>query len=122
MIIPLHHFNDAQQNRDNLRGGYRPVLRDMKGSETFRRPPNQLLLINSFNIYKDLMGEYNGDEHDILEHIFIVDAGKNREDSIGDSSALIHFFTEMAYDQFWEIPLPETIQENKNKPKPKSGI
>ena len=56
------------------------------------------------------MSEYNGDEHDILEHIFIVDAGKNREDRIGDSAALMHFFTEMAYDQFWEIPLLDTIQ------------
>ena len=114
LIIPLHHFNDAQQNKDNLKTGYRPVLKDMKGSETFRRTPNQVLLINSFNIYKDLMGEYSGDEHDILEHIFIVDAGKNREDKINDSSALIHFFTEMAYDQFWEIPLPENNQTKNN--------
>jgi hypothetical protein len=84
------------------------VLKDMKGSETFRRTPNQVLLINSFNIYKDLMSEYRGVEHDLLEHLFIVDAGKNREDKIGDSAALIHFFTEMAYDQFWEIPLPDS--------------
>ena len=114
LIIPLHHFNDAQQNKDNLKTGYRPVLKDMKGSETFRRTPNQVLLINSFNIYKDLMSEYSGDEHDILEHIFIVDAGKNREDKINDSSALIHFFTEMAYDQFYEIPLPENNQTSTN--------
>ncbi len=110
LIIPLHHFNDAQQNKENLWNGYRPVLKDMKGSETFRRTPNQVLLINSFNIYKDLMAEYTGVEHDLLEHLFIVDAGKNREDKIGDSSALIHFFTEMAYDQFWEIPLPDKSQ------------
>jgi replicative DNA helicase len=115
LIIPLHHFNDAQQNKENLSTGYRPVLKDMKGSETFRRTPNQVLLINSFNIYKDLMSEYTGIEHDILEHMFIVDAGKNREDKIGDSAALIHFFTEMAYDQFWEIPLPGSIQTNKKQ-------
>jgi len=114
LIIPLHHFNDAQQKKDNLKTGYRPVLKDMKGSETFRRTPNQVLLINSFNIYKDLMSEYSGVERDILEHIFIVDAGKNREDKINDSSALIHFFTEMAYDQFWEIPLPEKNQTTNN--------
>jgi hypothetical protein len=86
----------------------------MKGSETFRRTPNQVLLINSFNIYKDLMSEYTGVDQDILKHMFIVDAGKNREDKIGDSAALIHFFTEMAYDQFWEIPLPDSIQTIKN--------
>jgi replicative DNA helicase len=114
LIIPLHHFNDAQQNKDNLMNGYRPVLKDMKGSETFRRTPNQVLLINSFNIYKDLMSEYTGVDQDILKHMFIVDAGKNREDKIGDSAALIHFFTEMAYDQFWEIPLPDSIQTIKN--------
>lgn len=106
LIIPLHHFNDAQQDKENLKNGYRPVLKDMKGSETFRRTPNQVLLINSFNIYKDLMSEFIGDEHRILEHLFIVDTGKNREDKINDSAALIHFLTEMAYDQFWEIPLP----------------
>jgi len=113
LIIPLHHFNDAQQNKDNLKTGYRPVLKDMKGSETFRRTPNQVLLINSFNIYKDLMSEYSGDEHEILEHIFIVDAGKNREDKINDSSSLIHFFTEMGYDQFWEIPRDDSNQKNE---------
>jgi replicative DNA helicase len=107
LIIPLHHFNDAQQDKENLKTGYRPILKDMKGSETFRRTPNQVLLINSFNIYKDLMSEFSGAEHDILSHMFIVDTGKNREDKINDSSALIHFFTEMAYDQFWEIPLPD---------------
>jgi len=106
LIIPLHHFNDAQQDKENLKTGYRPVLKDMKGSETFRRTPNQVLLINSFNIYKDLMSEYSAEEHDILSHMFIVDTGKNREDKINDSSALIHFFTDMAYDLFWEIPLP----------------
>ncbi len=109
LIIPLHHFNDAQEDKENRKNGYRPVLKDMKGSETFRRTPNQVLLINSFNIYKDIMSEYSGDEHDILEHLFIVDIGKNREDQIGDAAALIHFFTEMAYDQFWEIPLPDKI-------------
>jgi len=108
LIIALHHFNDAQQDKENLKNGYRPVLKDMKGSETFRRTPNQVLLINSFNIYKDLMSEYSGDEHHLLEHLFIVDTGKNREDRIDDSSALIHFFTQMAYDQFWEIPLIES--------------
>ena len=59
------------------------------------------------------MSEYTGIEHDILEHMFIVDAGKNRENKIGDSAALIHFFTEMAYDQFWEIPIPDSIQTIK---------
>jgi len=108
LIIPLHHFNGAQQNKENLKNGYRPVLKDMKGSETFRRTPNQVLLINSFNIYKDLMTEYSGVEHDILQHLFILDVGKNREDKVNDSAALIHFYIEMAYDQFWEIPLPVT--------------
>ncbi len=115
LIIPLHHFNDAQQDKENLQTGYRPILKDMKGSETFRRTPNQVLLINSFNIYKDLMSEFNGAEHDILSHMFIVDTGKNRENKINDSSALIHFFTEMAYDQFWEIPLPDSIQANEKQ-------
>ena len=106
LIIPLHHFNDAQQNKENKKTGYRPVLKDMKGSETFRRTPNQVVLINSFNIYKDLMSEYTGVEHEILKHLFIVDVGKNREDKIDDTAALIHFFIDLGYDQFWEIPLP----------------
>jgi len=109
LIIPLHHFNDAQQDKQNIKTGYRPVLKDLKGSETFRRTPNQILLINSFNIYKDLMSEYSGTEHEILKHLFIVDTGKNREDRIDDASSLIHFLVEMAYDQFYEVPPENTI-------------
>ncbi|NQV01164.1 MAG: hypothetical protein HQ542_00830 [Bacteroidia bacterium] len=107
LIFALHHFNDAQQSKENLRTGYRPVLKDMKGSETFRRTPNQVLLINSFNIYKDLMSKYTEDRKRLLSYLFIVDASANREDKITDDVALIHFFTEMAYDLFWEIPLPD---------------
>ena len=109
LIIALHHFNDAQQDKENLQTGYRPVLKDMKGSETFRRTPNQVLLINSFNIYKDLMAEYDGEKQRLLSKLFIVDTGANREDSIEDRYALIHFFCEMAYDLFSEIPLQKQI-------------
>jgi hypothetical protein len=105
LIFALHHFNDAQQDKANLKTGYRPVLKDMKGSETFRRTPNQVLLINSFNIYKDLMSEYSGDKKLLMNFLFIVDASANREDKVSDDVALIHFFTEMAYDMFWEIPV-----------------
>ncbi|HPS62903.1 MAG TPA: hypothetical protein PLK82_07570 [Bacteroidales bacterium] len=108
LIIAVHHFNDAEQNKENLKSGYRPVIKDMKGTEAFRRVTNQVLLINSFNIYKDLMNEYSGDEYKILNYLFIVDTVKNREDKISDSDSLIHFFTELAYNQFLEIPLPNT--------------
>jgi len=106
LIIALHHFNDAQQDRENLKTGYRPILKDIKGSETFRRTPNQVLMINSFNIYKDLMSEYSGDLKTLMNSLFVIDAGANREDSVNDNVSLIHLFTDMAYDTFWEIPLP----------------
>lgn len=111
LIIPIHHFNDAQQDKENLRTGYRPVMKDMKGTEAFRRVPNQVLLINSFNIYKDLMAEYSGHQLEVLKHMFVVDTGKNREDKVDDDTALIHFFTEMAYDHFEEIPVPKIDDE-----------
>jgi hypothetical protein len=77
-----------------------------------RRVPNQVLLINSFNIYKDLMAEYTGKEHEILKHMFIIDTAANRDDSIMDELGLIHYFTDMAYDMFYEIPVIEMEENN----------
>jgi replicative DNA helicase len=112
LIFVLHHFNDSQQDRANLEIGYRPVIKELKGSEGMRRVPNQVLLINSFNIYKDLMAEYIGKEHEILKHMFIIDTAANRDDSIIDELGLIHYFTDMAYDMFYEIPVTEMEENN----------
>jgi len=120
MILLLHHFNDAQQDKENLKNGYRPVTKDMKGSEGFRRVANQVLLVNSFNIYKDLMGQYQGDDRKILKKMFVVDTGKNREDGISDDVALIHFLQNMAYDQFHEIPIP--VQKEEYVPRTERDI
>lgn len=123
-LFLLHHFNDAQQDKDNLKYGYRPVIKDMKGSEGFRRVANQVLLINSFNIYKDLMSSYSGIDKEILKRLFIVDTGKNREDKISDESGLIHFVQDLGFSRFHEIPIP-TITNTPKPPPPmtyKEGI
>ena len=105
-LFLLHHFNDAQMDKENIKTGYRPVVKDMKGSEGFRRVANQVLLINSFAIYKDLMSQYQGVDKEILDRLFIVDTGKNREDKMSDTTGLIHFVQDLGYSRFHEIPIP----------------
>lgn len=107
LIFVLHHLNKDQQDKENVKHGYRPMKTDMKGSEAFSRVPNQVLLVNSFNIYPDLMAQYPPEDQEILDKMFIVDVQANREDKIGDKTSLLHFFSEMEFDLFYEIPIPE---------------
>lgn len=102
LIIPIHHYKDAQQHESKLEKGYRPVLSDMKGTEAFRRTPNQVLLLNNPSKYKDLMDEYR-ERDEVLKHIFICDTGANRDDVSDDESALIHFYHSLDYTIFEEI-------------------
>lgn len=102
LIIPIHHYKDAQQSLDRVKTAYRPVLGDMKGTEAFRRTPNQVLLLNNPGKYKDIVEEYK-DKKDLLKHIFICDTGANRDDSSDDDNALIHFVHSLDYNIFEEL-------------------
>lgn len=104
LIIPVHHFRDAQQDKDNLRDGYRPRLTDMKGTEAFRRVPNQVLLINYPGKYKDLLAEYKGEAKENLKKMFVVDVSASREDeTIDEHDGVIHMFASLDYNVFQEV-------------------
>jgi replicative DNA helicase len=102
LIIPIHHYRDAQQAEGKIESAYRPRLIDMKGTEAFRRVPNQVLLLNNPGKYKDLVIEYKGHK-DLLKSIFICDTGANRNASDDDDSALIRFFHTLEFNIFEEI-------------------
>lgn len=113
MVIVLHHYNDAQQNEKGIETGYRPRLTDIKGTEAFRRVPTQVLLVNYFKKYKDLLAEYEGEQRELLNYIYVVDAGANREDDDDDEVALIHFFINADFTLFEEIHYPEKEKERE---------
>jgi KaiC/GvpD/RAD55 family RecA-like ATPase len=102
LVIPIHHYKDSQQYRDKKENGYRPILSDMKGTEGFRRIPNQVLLLNKPGLYDDLATEYT-DRADVFHKMFICDTGKNREDESRDEVALIHLFANLNCNWFAEI-------------------
>lgn len=102
LIIPIHHYKDAQQDKTKVIDAYRPMITDLKGSEAYRRVPNQVLLLNNVGLYKDVMSEYSEEQQRVIERIFLVDTGKNREDSnIGDT--IIRYLFSLDYDVFEEL-------------------
>ncbi len=122
LIWVLHHYNDAQQDEKGLAKGYRPRLQDIKGTEAFRRVPNQVLMINNPGKYKDLMNQYQGDRKDLLKYLFIIDAGANREDNDSDDVALIHYFCTLDFTLFKEIEVQTTMPINLNPDELQSQI
>jgi len=104
LIIVVHHYNDAQQAKMNLKTAYRPTLTDIKGTEAFRRVPNQVLMINYPGKRKDLLDEYYGEKKEILKNMFIIDPGKIRDDDNTDDSSLLYLYADLGYCIFYEIP------------------
>jgi len=102
LIIPIHHYKDAQQHKDNLINGYRPLLTDLKGSEAYRRVPNQVLLINNPGKQKDLVADYPDNLKNVVKSLFIVDAGANREDN-NDDDTIIRYLHSLDYEIFEEF-------------------
>jgi len=104
LILVVHHFNDAQQNKDNLKDGYRPRLTDIKGTESFRRVPNQVLMINTPAKQKDLLAEYKGERKENLKSLYIIDVGASREDNNLDADdGVIHMLASLDYNVFKEV-------------------
>ena len=119
LIWTLHHYNDAQQEKDNIETGYRPTMKDIKGTEAFRRIPNQVLLLNNFKIYKDLINKYQGNQREILKHLVVIDTGANREDNSDEEHSLIHYFCNLDYCLFKEV---EIVKEAEEPEKPAKEV
>ena len=105
LIILLHHFNDDQQNKDNLSIAYKPILKHLKGSEAFRRIAVTTILINYPKKYADLMALYKGYES-ILQYMYILDFAANRNsgttivDEHSDNQDLLYYFASLEYNYF----------------------
>ena len=121
LIIILHHFRDAQMDKNNKTTGYRATVVDIKGTEAFRRVPNQVLMVNKPELYKDLLAEYSDTQLEILRHIFIVDTGKNREDKNNDLRGVIYYFAELDYNDFEEVEILDVPNYNDKEDETKHG-
>ena len=113
LVIVLHHYNDAQQDIDGLLKAFRPRLKDIKGTEAFRRVPTQVLMLNFFKKYKDLCSEYSGDYAELIKYIFVVDAAANREEDDADDIGLLHYLINADFTLFDEVEYPEVVDVKK---------
>ena len=103
LILPVHHYNDEQQEKGQLRLGYRPRLVHLKGRESYRRVCTQILLINKPGNYADLVAEYKGLE-EIMKYMYIIDVAKNRDGVANeDSSTLIRMWANLDFLHFKDI-------------------
>jgi replicative DNA helicase len=102
-IFIIHHFKDSQMGENKLEIAYRPRLTDLKGTEAFRRVPNQVLMINYPPFHKDLINEYKGEQQEILKHLLLVDSGANRDGGTDDDFSIIRFFVDYGKNKFMEI-------------------
>lgn len=102
LIIPIHHFSDEQQSTDRAKVAYRPRLKDMKGSEAYRRVPTQILLVNKPGEYADMLKLYN--DRPEMPYLFITDCAKNRDGAttIGDEKGIIRWFADLKLNIFHE--------------------
>lgn len=102
LIIPIHHFGDEQQSTDRAKTAYRPRVKDMKGSEGYRRVPTQILLINKPGEYSDIAKMYN--ERPEMPYLFITDCAKNRDGAttIGDEKGIIRWYADLKLNIFHE--------------------
>lgn len=104
MIILVHHFNKQEAHTSRISTGYRPLVKDLKGSEGAERTAHTVLLLNNPRLHKDMMEQYKGRKKEILENMFIVEAGKTRGMKNVSNENLVYFFGDLDYNIFVEIP------------------
>ena len=103
LIIPVHHFNDDQMAKDQIKAAYRPRLVHLKGRESYRRTCTQIVLMNKPGNYPDLCSEYKGWE-DIMRMLLLLEIAKNRDGSANDDNmTLIRLFCDLDLINFKEI-------------------
>ena len=103
MNVVIHHFNDNATARELIKTGFRPIEKDIKGTERIRAISNQILLINNPERKKELLNEYSEDRRDNLIRMFIVEACKVRDDNVEGDGSLIHFFKNLDTLTFQEV-------------------
>ncbi len=94
-IIVLHHFTDEQLDTTNLKTAYRPREKHFKGSTRIRDASTQIMLLNRFANYPDLIDAYP-ESKDILMKLGVAEITKNRNGSTG----IFRFFADLQYSDF----------------------
>ena len=94
-IIVLHHFTDEQLEKNNIKTAYRPTEKNFKGSTRLRDAATQIMLLNRFSNYPDLIEQYEGMEK-ILNKLTVTEITKNRNGSTG----ILRWFAEMPFSKF----------------------
>ncbi len=97
-VLMLHHFNDEQMNKLNLKDGYRPRENHFKGSTRYRDISTQVILINKPEEYPDLLAQYKYIK-DVMKDLFITEITKNRNSKKG----IIRWFCKLGILKFQEI-------------------
>lgn len=85
--IVLHHYNDEQLKKDNLKIAYRPIEKDIRGSTRYRDCSTIILLMNNPANYPDLLAEYKNDV-ELLKSLMLFDITKNRLNKEGSLRSL----------------------------------
>lgn len=93
--IALHHFTDEQLDSAALKTAYRPREKHFKGSTRIRDASTQIILLNRFANYPDVIEAYP-DMKKELEKLMTIDITKNRNGSTG----LLRAFADMDYTNF----------------------
>jgi len=75
--IVLHHYNDEQLKKENLKIAYRPIEKDIRGSTRYRDCSTIVLLMNNPENYPDLLDEYKN-EKELIKSLMLYDITKNR--------------------------------------------
>ena len=96
-IIMLHHITKENNNKENLKYGYRVSKGGTKGSTRYEDMATQTLLIGFPKLHPDLVGQYPGYEQ-VLNHLFLIDMPKNREGEL----STIRYFADLNYNVFIE--------------------
>ena len=81
-IIVLHHYNDKQLEKENLKIAYRPNEKDIRGSTRYRDCSTIILLMNNPENYNDLLSEYK-DDVELLKALMLFEITKNRLGKLG---------------------------------------
>lgn len=93
--IVVHHFTDEQLDAINLKSGYRPREKHLKGSTRIRDAATQIILLNRFANYPDLLEIYP-DQKDIINKLTAGEITKNRNGGTG----IFRAFTELPYTDY----------------------
>lgn len=102
-IIAIHHYRKEPDSPQEVKAtAGRPEQNSIKGSEACIRASNQVLLLNNIKMRKSMFSEYSKREQEILNHLIVIDPGKNRNDENGEDQ-LLRYFVDLNFNLWKEL-------------------